>query len=92
MGSEMCIRDSLKAWLMILGNHQTERVDCTRTFAPVAKMVTVWVFLAVVAIMNWQVHQTDVHNVFQHGDPKEEVYMKLPLGFQMGTLGQVSRL
>ena len=77
---------------MILGNHQTEGVDYTETFAPVAKMVIVRVFLAVAAAMDWEVHQMDVHNAFLHGDLEEQVYVKLPPGFQVGTPGQVCKL
>ena len=55
-------------------------------------MVNAWVFPVVTAAMNWKVHQLDVHKAFLHGDLKEEVYMKLPLGFQVGTLGQVCKL
>lgn len=55
-------------------------------------MVTIQVFLAVAAIMNREVHQMDVHNAFLHSDLKKEVYMKLPPGFPVGTLGQVCKL
>lgn len=84
--------ECLKARLVILSNHQVEGIDYTETFAPVAKVVIVRVFLVVGAARNWEVHQMDVHNAFQHGDHDEEVYMKLPPDFTPSRPGQVCRL
>ena len=70
-----------KAWLVIFCNHQVEGVDFTETFTPMAKMVSVKVFLVVVTAKQWELHQMDIHNAFLHGDLREEVYMKMPPGF-----------
>jgi len=60
--------ERFKARLVILGNHQVEGINYMETFAPMAKMVTVCIVLAVVVAKHWELHQIDVHNAFLHGD------------------------
>lgn len=80
-----------KARLVALGNKQIAGDDYTETFAPVAKMSTVRIFLEVASAHNWDVHQMNVHNAFLHGDVDEEVYMKPPPRFSSSG-GKVCKL
>ena len=81
-----------KSRLVVLGNNQKEGLDYTETFSPVAKMITVRLFLDLAAKNNHEIHQMDVHNVFLHGDLQEEVYIKVPLGFSNPNDTRVCRL
>src|SRR4051812_22584704 len=49
-----------KARLVIHGSKQVEGIDCNKTVAPTAKMVTVRTFLAIWVAKNFQLHQMDV--------------------------------
>lgn len=62
------------------------------TFAPVANMGTVRMFLHVAAGNDWHVYQMDVHNAFLHDDLEEEVYIKPPPRFYSKDETKVCRL
>lgn len=67
-----------KACLVAKGFTQTYGIDHTKTFAPVAKLNTVWV--SSIANLDWSIQHLDIKNVFLNGELEEEVFMTLSLG------------
>ena len=55
------------------GFQQKKGVDFDKIFAPVVKMKTVLVLLAIVVAKGWHLHQIDVKNVFLQDDLEEQV-------------------
>jgi hypothetical protein len=60
---------------------QREGIDFDDTFAPVARMESVWLLFALATQEGWRVHHMDVKSAFLNGDLKEEVYVHQPPGF-----------
>ncbi|GKA30960.1 retrovirus-related pol polyprotein from transposon TNT 1-94 [Tanacetum coccineum] len=71
-----------KARLVAQGYSQEEGIDYDETFAPVARMEVIRIFLAFATYINFKVFQMDVKSAFLNGKLKEEVYVKQPPGFE----------
>lgn len=61
-------------------------MDYKETFAPVAKMTTVQVLIALSSICNWTMFQMDMNNAFLHCHLKELVYMRPASGYSTDGL------
>nr|GEY62702.1 copia protein [Tanacetum cinerariifolium] len=61
---------------------QKEGINYNETFAPIARMEAIRIFLAFATYMNFKVYQMDVKSAFLNGKLKEEVYVKQPYGFK----------
>jgi hypothetical protein len=82
-----------KARLVARGFLQRDGIDFDDAFAPVARMESVRLLLALATQEGWCVHHMDVKSVFLNGDLKEEVYVHQPPGFAIPDKeGKVLRL
>ncbi|GKA86624.1 putative ribonuclease H-like domain-containing protein [Tanacetum coccineum] len=67
-----------KARLVARGYRQEEGIDFEESFASVARLEAIRIFLAFAAHMNMVVYQMDVKTAFLNGNLREEVYVSLP--------------
>ncbi|GJS22974.1 retrovirus-related pol polyprotein from transposon TNT 1-94 [Tanacetum coccineum] len=70
-----------KARLVARGYRQEEGIDFEESFALVARLEAIRIFLAFAAHMNMVVYQMDVKTAFLNGNLREEVYVSQPDGF-----------
>nr|GFA74080.1 hypothetical protein [Tanacetum cinerariifolium] len=76
------------AWIEVMQEelHQFDRlqeegIDLEESFALVARLEAVWIFIAYAAHNSFPIYQMDVKMVFLNGPLKEEVYVAQPDGF-----------
>nr|GEZ25538.1 hypothetical protein [Tanacetum cinerariifolium] len=70
-----------KALLEARGYHQEEGIDFEESFASVARLEAIRIFLAYAAQKNMVIYQMDVKTAFLNGNMWEEVYVSQPDGF-----------
>ena len=73
--------DILKPSLVSKVFSQVEGIDYNKTFAPITKLTSIYLVIALVASREWEVHQMDVTLAFLHGDLQEEIYMEQPASY-----------
>ncbi|GJU31848.1 retrovirus-related pol polyprotein from transposon TNT 1-94 [Tanacetum coccineum] len=70
-----------KARLVAKGYRQEEGIDFEESFAPVARIEAIRIFIANAASKNMTIYQMDVKTAFLNGELKEEVYVSQPESF-----------
>nr|GFB73022.1 retrovirus-related Pol polyprotein from transposon TNT 1-94 [Tanacetum cinerariifolium] len=70
-----------KARLVAHGYRQEEGIDFEESFAPVARLEAIRIFLAYASHKNMVVYHMDVKTAFFNGNLREEVYVSQPDGF-----------
>nr|GEZ01154.1 retrovirus-related Pol polyprotein from transposon TNT 1-94 [Tanacetum cinerariifolium]GEZ44471.1 retrovirus-related Pol polyprotein from transposon TNT 1-94 [Tanacetum cinerariifolium] len=71
-----------KTRLVVRGYHQEEGIYFEESFAPVARMEAIRIFLAYAAHRLFTVFKMDVKTAFFHGTLKEDMYVCQPEGFR----------
>ena len=66
----------------MLGWAQVPGIDCGSTFAPVCRLQSIRVILAIVAEPHYEVLMLDVQTAFLNADVEEEVYIKMAPGYE----------
>nr|GFC17361.1 retrovirus-related Pol polyprotein from transposon TNT 1-94 [Tanacetum cinerariifolium] len=70
-----------KSRVVVRGYRQEEGIDFEESFAPVARMEAIKIFLIYAAHKSFSVFQMDVKTAFLHGSLKEDMYVCQPEGF-----------
>nr|GEU79119.1 hypothetical protein [Tanacetum cinerariifolium] len=70
-----------KARLVVKGYRQEEGINFEESFAPVARIEAIRIFIANAASKNMTIYHMDVKTAFLNGELKEEVYVSQPEGF-----------
>ncbi|GJT94035.1 retrovirus-related pol polyprotein from transposon TNT 1-94 [Tanacetum coccineum] len=76
--------ERLKVWELVSfaqGFRQEEGIDFEESFAPVARIEAIRIFVANLAHKNMVIYQIDIKMAFLNGELKEEVYVSQPEGF-----------
>ncbi|GJV16313.1 retrovirus-related pol polyprotein from transposon TNT 1-94 [Tanacetum coccineum] len=71
-----------KARLVAKGYRHEEGIDFEESFAPVARIEAIRIFIANATTKNMIIYQMDVKIAFLNGDLQEEVFVSQPKGFE----------
>jgi hypothetical protein len=71
-----------KAWLVAKGYSQVECLNFDETFAPVARLESIYILLAYATHHGFKLYQMNAKSAFLNGPIKEEMYVEQPPSFE----------
>jgi hypothetical protein len=83
--------ECFKARLVAKGYSQHPGLDYNESFAPTFRPATLRIIMALAAVEDLELRFVDITSAFTNGDLDEEIYMKQPEGFHIGSPHQVCR-
>jgi hypothetical protein len=82
-----------KTRLVAKGYTQKHGIDYTEVYAPVARIETVRMIVALAVQRNWNIFQMDVKSAFLHDELNENMYIEQPKGYEVkGSEDKVYKL
>jgi len=72
-----------KARLVARGFSQIYGEDYLKTHAPVTRLETIRLLLAITNLKDWEVRQLDIKTTYLYGELEEEIYMEPPPGYDV---------
>ena len=80
-----------KCRIVVMGNEATEGVDYYETYAPVCKISSLRLVIALIIHFGLKPCQVDVHTAYLHADIKEDIYVSAMPGYPLPP-GKVYKL
>ena len=71
-----------KGRLVGLGWSQVPGIDCSGTFAPVCRLQSIWMVLAIAAELDYEIYMPDVQTAVLNADVEEEVFVNMAPGYE----------
>ena len=84
--------NSYKGRIVVLGWGELPGIDCGSTFAPVCRLQSIRMVLAIAAEYNLECWQRDYNTAFLNADVTEEVYAKMAPGYEQFDENGVPRV
>ena len=75
--------ERFKARLVAKGYEQQKGIDFNETFAPVVKIQSLRLLIAIAVQEGMQIHHIDISTAFLYGEVEEEIYIERPDGYDV---------